>query len=68
MNLFAAFAMASRVVTAQPSALGVVTAFLTAFVVGSLAVQLFASAPRGGTGVEPVTAHQASLWEVLGSR
>ncbi|MEB3321196.1 MAG: hypothetical protein VKI81_00040 [Synechococcaceae cyanobacterium] len=55
---------------AGASPLGVALAFLGMFVVGSLAVQLVASAPRGqgAAGPEPVVAHPSTLWSALGER
>lgn len=63
----------ARATGGQASGLGVALAFLGMFVVGSLAVQLVATAPgarasRGSAPVETVTAHPASLWQTLGER
>lgn len=65
----------ARQVTAETtgrSPLAVSAAFLSAFVVASLAVQLVRSqvpgdavAPASGRS-EPVLAHQAALWQTLG--
>ncbi len=55
----------------QTRPLGVATAFLGFFVIGSLAVQLVTTAQRPGTAaapVAPVVAHQATLWQALGER
>jgi len=50
--------------------LSIATGFLGAFVVASLAMQLLrsnATAPSAANAVvEPVTTHQATLWQTLG--
>ncbi len=65
--------MAHRIETAvqRPSSAGIFLAFCGMFVVGSLAVQLIASAsrgPAGPAGVDPVVAHPSTLWKTLGER
>lgn len=53
------------------SPITVAAGFLGAFVVASLAVQLVrTAAPVGAdpSGLAPVTAHQASLWQPLAQR
>ena len=68
--------MAHRAAAAstERSPLTVAAGFLGAFVVASLAVQLVRSmnvaqpASTQPSAVQPVVAHQATLWQELGSR
>jgi hypothetical protein len=65
--------MAHRVDTSvlRPASGGIFLTFCGMFAVGSLAVQLIASASRGNAGpagVDPVVAHPSTLWKTLGER
>ena len=58
---------------ASRSPLALATGCVGAFVVASLAVQLVranapATAPQSPASVQPVVAHQSTLWQQLGSR
>ncbi|HJN36134.1 MAG: hypothetical protein AB8E74_00475 [Prochlorococcus sp.] len=56
------------------SPLTIAAGFLGAFIIASLGVQLVrtetavTASPQTQQAVEPVTAHQASLWSALGER
>ena len=54
---------------ASRSPLALATGCVGAFVVASLAVQLVrATASQSPASVQPVVAHQSTLWQQLGSR
>ena len=59
---------------AQANPFGIAVALVGAFVVGSLAVQLVATAPRpartgsSSSGPRAVVAHPSTLWQSLGER
>ena len=68
-------ALRSSAVSTERSPITVAACFVGAFVVASLAVQLVRSmqtaqavAPAQASAVQPVVAHQATLWQDLGSR
>ena len=68
-------ALRSSAVRTERSPITVAAGFIGAFVVASLAVQLVRSmqtaqavAPAHPSAVQPVVAHQATLWQDLGSR
>lgn len=63
-------ALRTAAAAAQRSPITIAAGFVGAFVVASLAVQLVRSmsVAQPASSVQPVVAHQATLWHELGNR